>query len=317
MSGSNLGPFPLDVWGVVLALLSRAELRAVTLVSKSLMAAARKILIRASNDICMEKRARIVYEYYFRSRPWHTAAFVLGCRSGVPYIIEYDGVKEYRLSRFDWNKSYYHCLTMLGPSWQAVCAMEDGSLAMVLGGTCYRFNYRGQQKQRLFQVPFRKVAAMCADPLDNLLLADSQSHTVKVFDQRGVLLRELGARGSGVEFRSPCSIAVLGGNRYAVSDNGLKKVFIFGLDGTLRKAISPSFEHDGAWRNEPLCALTPIAHNRWLLCGLAHCDLMDSNDELVRSCEWREHRYSTYLIALGLTGHIYTLADNNLFIYSF
>ena len=88
-------------------------------------------------------------------------------------------------------------------------------------------------------------SAYAADAPDGLspgaiAVADTGSHTVRIFNASGALVIELGSRGGGgaplgdaVRFASPEGVALADDGMIAVADTGNDRIVVFNPDGTM------------------------------------------------------------------------------------
>lgn len=88
---------------------------------------------------------------------------------------------------------------------------------------------------------FGGVSAVATDG-ERIYVADRQVPAVRIYDSQGRHLGDLGRVGEGPgEFRDPASIGILPDGRVAIFDWRLRRLTVFGADGTLAR----TWEYDG------------------------------------------------------------------------
>jgi len=120
----------------------------------------------------------------------------------------------------------------------------------------------GDNGKLLFQVadPLKRPAGLTIAG-DNLVVVDSQLHSVFVFDLQGKLRSQFGKRGTGPgEFNFPTHIAADGRGHLLVTDSLNSRVEIFNTDGTFVSSIGSSGDTSGHFGRPKGVATDPFGH---------------------------------------------------------
>jgi hypothetical protein len=122
---------------------------------------------------------------------------------------------------------------------EAAVVTPSGSILVADGKRKRVYRFDGQDK---YLGPFpdakeREVVRMAVDTEGGIVLLDRDQKTVSVLDENGRVLRSLGPRGTGFEFRKPSDVAVDPfRNLYVADEEGA--VFIFSSAGQLLGSIT-------------------------------------------------------------------------------
>ena len=124
-------------------------------------------------------------------------------------------------------------MTLNASNVRDICAASDVPLTDVLPTLRHHvtllleFDVASPRDER----PARPTGIAC-DRDGNLLVVDRDNKCVKVFDRGGRPLREFGRVGEGA-LQTPFGVALLSGERLAVSDSSEERLNIYSLDGRL------------------------------------------------------------------------------------
>lgn len=84
---------------------------------------------------------------------------------------------------------------------------------------------------------FSETTTLAVDGEGNLFVNDPREWVVKVFSKNGVLVRQIGKKGSGPgEFNEPVAVAIQEKELY-VFDTGHKKMIVLDLEGTFQRDV--------------------------------------------------------------------------------
>ncbi len=83
---------------------------------------------------------------------------------------------------------------------------------------------------------FTNIFDVAVDDDENTYILDLNQRQIRVFDQDGIYLRNIGKRGQGPgEFRYPMQIIISPNQEFVICDPMVRRLFFYSLDGVFRR----------------------------------------------------------------------------------
>lgn len=145
----------------------------------------------------------------------------------------------------------------------AAVSDKDGNIYVADSGgsSVIVYNHLGLFRS-MMQIPGGKPVGLALnDKLGRLYVSDRERHRIVVFDLKGTLLFEFGARGTDKgKFNIPLALTVDGQNRVYVLDSGNFRVQIFDADGAFLSKFGEVGDQPGAFANPKGIAVDSEGH---------------------------------------------------------
>ncbi len=227
----NVSTLPLlpEIWSIIFLKLSETDQRALLQVNKRFFRVIFPLILKTlvvRSTIFQKETHSELWRFSHLCTPQIIHTIIMG-RLGTPYFVLYDGVRDYKLSRFVLKTKRIHILGLPFHRFGGICSsIRDGSFFMIIDSMVTHVSFCGKPLKKLFKLSFTIASQIALDHNDNLMILPQKQKLIKVYSLAGQLLYEIGPTSTTMMCKSPHMFAVAADNRSWVLSSDLRTITI-------------------------------------------------------------------------------------------